>query len=193
MVFRLFRRPQRAANSGVEDPLLKTSAVFNKGKKVYNLSRLRSVGSRRRYGQRTGTHALRIARVIRVFVLIRWKIAVACAGHVAARAGCLRTITARIVLGVQGCLVDVNNYALLFVGALTGIHCALTIGPKRFLQLNRRTLRDCVVRRCRGVLNTEDSLRSSMDESRRVTNPCWVVRVVVLLIRRVAIESSEEG
>ncbi len=173
--------------------LLKTSAVFNKGKKVYNLSRLRPVGAGGWHGQCTRTHALRIARVIRVFVLIRWKVFITCAGHVAARAGCLRTITARIVLGVQGCLVDVNHYALLFVGALTGIHCALTIDPKRFLQLNRRTLRDCVVRRCRGVLNTEDSLRSSMDESRRVTNPCWVVRVVVLLIRRVAIESSEEG
>ena len=75
---------------------------------------------------------MRIASVIRIFVLIRRKIAVTGARHVAARAGRLCAITARIVLGVQGGLVDVDDYALFLIGCLGCIHSALSIDPKRF-------------------------------------------------------------
>ena len=92
--------------------------------------RVRASGWHRR---RARTHALRIPRVIRVFVLIRRKVFIATAGCIAACACSLCAITARIVLGVQGGLVDVNNYTLFLICCLRSVHRSSIYTPEKVL------------------------------------------------------------
>ena len=99
------------------------------------LSELRSerISARRRHRRRARTDTLRIAGVIRVFILIRRKYFITCAGHVATCAGRLRTITPRIILRIKCRLIHIDHHTLFLIGCLRCVHRSSIYRPEKVL------------------------------------------------------------